>query len=413
MNVSSIKRRWVLYISGFDPAGPAKYHQIYQGQSQLAAQQLNANIEVGKRQNLAAGKTAQWKVIYAPMQAQSAPLAHSESLETDYVFGRWDDVVRQHWLGLRSAKDVWVFLCAFLSTHFLYWRAGAMPAMFRLSPPPTLALIVPFLGVAVGIALMLSLLFSITAFVLENFLAVTTWPLRFQPSGLMAGILFFVNLLWWLALWQLEKRWHSLWLSRSLILTHLQVQGKTPELDARIDLFAQHIRSAAASGLYDEILVVGHSSGSMLATLALARAWPLSKPPSCQIGLLTLGHCWPLLTCMPLARSIQTELIGFAHRAEVRWVDVSAPSDGCCFALLDPLSTLPNHQQNTQAWVNRPQLVSARWHTLFSAEDYRALKQDRFRLHFQYIYATPSLGACDFFAITAGDQTLAKRFANL
>jgi hypothetical protein len=397
MSTSPVKRRWVLYVSGFDPAGPAKYHQLYKEQSALAAPLLGAKIEVSKRSNRNADKLVQWQVRHTPDDNPA------EAVETDYVFARWDDLVRQHWLPLRNVRQVWAFLQAFFATHWLFWHSGAMLALLRLGGMRTFALILPLIIATVGLALIImNTAIGIWGGIYHVFFDQNTLVASIEYA--QAAIISIVALvLWCLLSWQFEKRWHMLWLMRSYLFTRLQALGRLPALEQRLSLHAQHIRQAASSGLYDEILVVGHSSGCIMASLALARALPLIGSSPSQISLLTLGHCWPMLSSLPSAQSARNELAHLSKQP-VKWVDVSAAADGCCYAFVDPTPENAPH---------RPQLVSARWHTLFPAATYQALKRDRFRFHFQYLFATPVIGSCDFFAITSGPLSLTERFANV
>ena len=90
------------------------------------------------------------------------------------------------------------------------------------------------------------------------------------------------------------------------------------------------------------------------------------------------------------------------------WVDFTAPADGCCFALTDPLaaagitSTRPNH----------PKLLSPRFAALFTPSTYRKIRSDRFHLHFQYLMAGELPGDYDYTAITSGPLSLGARFAS-
>jgi len=88
----------------------------------------------------------------------------------------------------------------------------------------------------------------------------------------------------------------------------------------------------------------------------------------------------------------------------------TAPTDGACFALSDPVSsaglvrTTPMHYS--------PKLLSPRYVKLFSEETYDRIRRDKFRMHFQYLMATELPGDYDYFAITAAGKTLQERFAN-
>lgn len=61
---------------------------------------------------------------------------------------------------------------------------------------------------------------------------------------------------------------------------------------------------------------------------------------------------------------------------------------------------------------DRPKLMSPRFAEMFDSATYAALRHDRFRIHFQYLMASERAVPYDFFAITAGSQTLAQRFAD-
>ena len=104
------------------------------------------------------------------------------------------------------------------------------------------------------------------------------------------------------------------------------------------------------------------------------------------------------------------ELSTVAKQFSPQWVDISAPADGCCTALVDPLDAV---RQMEHLECPSPKLLSPRFQTLFTKEEYRQLKRDRFRLHFQYLMAAPLVGTYDYFWITAGPQRLVKIFQEM
>lgn len=55
--------------------------------------------------------------------------------------------------------------------------------------------------------------------------------------------------------------------------------------------------------------------------------------------------------------------------------------------------------------------MSPRFAEMFDASAHRALKRDKFKLHFQYLMAGERVTDYDYFAITAGGRYLAERFA--
>lgn len=88
------------------------------------------------------------------------------------------------------------------------------------------------------------------------------------------------------------------------------------------------------------------------------------------------------------------------------WVDVTAPGDGCAFALCDPVA-VTGVAPPDQKW---PLVVSAAFTRTLAPETWARLRWRFFRLHFQYLCAFDRPGDYDYFQITAGPLTLADRY---
>src|SRR5688572_21609945 len=82
-----VRRRRVLYISGFDPRGPAFYHRFLRDEAARHAAMSGEPINIGPRRTVSPLLQA-WTV---------ASGAGPDHVETVYEFLRWDDIVRQHW----------------------------------------------------------------------------------------------------------------------------------------------------------------------------------------------------------------------------------------------------------------------------------------------------------------------------
>lgn len=399
---SIVRRRCVFYFAGFDPSGPAHYHRLYKEQSALQAALKGYQIEVGARTKKS-DRLATWTVTTTP---NNGP--HSFSSQTDYFFARWDDIVRAHWGQLDSLVAAWRFLCAFLATQWHYLRTGALLKMLRLAWPPVVALVSPL-----ALLLVVVIVWLITPWL--AWIALHALPLTELTQSTFLRK--FGTIVWWILttmglaqiVRKLENKFHMLWLMRSYLFTRLQALEKIPALEERLQSFALSIQQAQSSGDYDEVLVVGHSSGCIMAASALARSCALSPivQTSTQLGLITLGHWLPLLSSLPSARQFRDQLQVLSHQPALTWVDFSAPADGCCFALVNAVTAaVPAHLQGSCV----PKLLSPRFQTLFTPADYKTLCNHRFDLHFQYIMAGRIAGDYDFFALTAGTHTLKDRY---
>ena len=179
-----------------------------------------------------------------------------------------------------------------------------------------------------------------------------------------------------------------------------------PDLSTRMDAFGHSIEQALRDG-YNELLVVGHSSGAHLGVSVLAR---LERAgiliPKSPISFLSLGHVVTMVSFPPAATELRSDLKQLGNSDAVTWFDVTAPGDGCSFALCDPVA-VSGQGDGTQ---NGPLVLSAAFTKTLSDARWRALRWRFFSLHFQYLCAFDQPGFYDYFQITAGPHTLRDRF---
>ncbi len=408
-----VRRRRVAFLCGFDPQGPAHYHQLYREQAAAAAALGGYAIEVGPRRKggelLASWSiTGRFPTLPPAGPAAASPSGPSDSsdpatepvqtVHTRFDFLRWDDVVRSHWPRGRAA-----LFATTLRGSWAMWRQGVMLETLRSAWPM-------FLAIALPAALLL------LGALLGGGLLAAAGVLLAGGQGLAALVLLGLGgpALWRLAVWA-EARSHMAWLMRSLACLDRQACGRTPDLEARLDAQAERLADELRRADEDEWLLVGHSSGAMLAAIVLARALQrLADGPAAgprpALALLTLGHCSPLLGAHPGAAAYRAELARLRATPGLCWIDYAAPPDGCCFALADP----SRHAQPLHAGPGAPRLFNPRFAEAFDPPAYAALRRDKFRMHFQYLMAggrPPAADGYDYFAITAGPQTLAARHA--
>ena len=90
----------------------------------------------------------------------------------------------------------------------------------------------------------------------------------------------------------------------------------------------------------DEVLVVGHSSGPHLGVSVLAdliRAGRVSADGP-KLAFLSLGQVVPMISFLKDAHRLRADLAYLGASDRLTWVDVTAPGDGCAFALCDPVA---------------------------------------------------------------------------
>ena len=388
----AVSKRCVFYLSGFDPKGVSRYHTLYREEALKQSRVSGMAIEVGSRQKTPEGN-AFWQV-----RAQE----NGGDVVTHVEFLRWDDIVRHHW----PKKQAHLFF-AMIATAWLNVRSGTAWRMFKLAWPPAVAMVSAFM-------LLIALLLG------TPMLAVGVFTAAAPQGGPWAAVAAasVACAVWIQSGRYLDKKFSMLWLMRSYSFTAQQAQGKVPKIDARLALHAATVQLRIEAATDDEVLLVGHSSGAMMAASVLAkvlRGVPAIGAISANrpvVSLLTLGHCMPMLGCLPQAQAFRDDLAVLASAPGFDWIDFTAPPDGCCFPLVDPVAACGVTDFGGAARLpDRPKLLSPRFAEMFDAATYRALRRDKFRIHFQYLMATTQPVPYDYFAITAGTQTLAARFS--
>lgn len=384
--VSQLKKRHVFYLSGFDPRGPAFYRRLYQSEAARQSAVNGMALAIGERQRASSHSQA-WTI-----QART----DEGEVQTTYEFLRWDDLIRKYWQ--RNELRIVLDFCrvfAMCVANGMLWR------FLKTAWPPFVAAVVPFLLIMATLSLAIgagwATGYAITAAGLSTALA---WA---GGLGAFAAVMQLGRLM--------ERRMNSYWLLRIYAFTHKQAGASLPDLEERLDIFARQLAARARAAQDDEILLVGHSTGSIMAISVLARALQIdpelaSRRP--RISLLTLGQCIPLLSFWPQAERFRTELASVFQATAIDWVDFTAPTDGACFALIDPVAATGIVRPNDAE--PRPKLLSARYVTLFTPKTYATMKYDWYRHHFQYLMAGEKAGDYDYFAITAGHQSLGERY---
>ena len=381
-----VARRKVFYVSGFDPLGPRRYRELYRKEGPQQGGISGYDLTVSGIPRTECGNY-RWMATYN---------RGSVSSTSEFEFLGWDDIVRH---SIRPSL-VYVYTLMF-RTLWIYLSSGAIGAMRQLRSGPLIAGLVPaalmifylvyagLIGTAAGLVLSGPLGAPVWAAGLGGFASFILAMLGTRSFEEQMMIYFMVNDLGYSA-----KEW-----------------GQYPQpLSDRLDLFADRIQDALDSEKYDEVLVVGHSSGAQLAISALSRCIRRNGfAGNSHLGLVTLGQSIAMTSFLPKAAELRGDLAHLADDARVFWLDVTAPGDGACFALTDPSATCREHGR-PQDTLN-PLVISAAFKQTMAPGEVRRYRWRLLRMHFQYLCAFARPGSFDYFRITAGPRSLAARFA--
>ena len=364
-------RRRLFYLSGFDPRGARFYHDLHREQLARRAERTGEVIAVSERSR-GADKCFDWSVDNADADTH-----------TRVTFLRWDDIVgkawvKGHWnLALKTVRTY--ANNAFLLKWWTGWQLGKGP-MIAMSYPPLFTLGLPLL-IGLPIALLLML--------------VLPWWAALALASVPAV---------WLTR-RLILRMRACWLVRLFIFTDdIARLGLPPDLAERLDAFAAQI-SAALDEDNDEVLFVAHSNGSILAVPIMLRLLELrgGTLPE-QFGLVTYGHCIPMLTGRRDAKWFRAMLHRLSAHA-FTWVDIGSPPDGAAFSLIDPL--LPE----TTHGAIRLTLLNPRFYRFYDPENYRLDYASKYDAHFDYLRCGDRVSPLDLPSLSSAGINLATAIA--
>lgn len=375
-------RRRVLYIPGYDPIPPRRYRELYKREGADQARISGYALEFGARRDRTGFG---WGVTGDFDGART---------EAEFEVLVWADIV-QGSMG-QSILATYGQLCR---TAWAYIGSGALFRLMRLRRGPVIAALYPV------VVLLAQLLVALLAGALSG------WALgRLTGWGAWLGLPVLLAVTWGgLHQWRrIDGRIFAWYLMHDYAFTAQALGAYPPALETRISGFSDRIAKVLTED-WDEVLIVGHSSGaylgvSVLAELARAGRIPAQGP---RLSFLSLGHVVPMVSFLPRANRLRADLRDLCARSELDWIDVTAPGDACSFGLCDPVAVSgvepPDRIQ--------PLILSAAFTQTLSPAKQRALRGRWFRLHFQYLCAFDRPRDYDYFAITAGPMTLARRFA--
>jgi hypothetical protein len=364
-------KRKLFYFGGFDPRGARHYHALLAGEIAGDATRGGA-IRLGPRRPHGAGVA--WSIT-------------TPDCACEQVFLGWDDIVRAHWV--RAPLAVWwrsmVAYWGFIAR--LDWRIGRRFARgsLRAFYGPGLAMfaLVPLVGVLAGA-------------VVARLGGGALWLAPLAGAGAAGAVVAAL-----LALWRL----HGFWMLRFAIFNDAWLRGRVgAALDQRLDAFAQTIVQALAQG-DDEVLLVTHSNGSILAMPLLDRLLTRygGQLPA-RFALVTLGGSIPLMGARRDAGALRAVFDRIA-RAHVRWLDLCSPTDGACLPRLDPFV---GRGRSAPSGFER---MNPLWYRYCAPAAYRARRRDKYRVHFDYLRRMDRASPLDFLSLATAPRPLAASIA--
>ncbi|MBC7576708.1 MAG: hypothetical protein H7312_05015 [Tardiphaga sp.] len=381
-----VQHRHVIYVQGYDPRGLAQYYRMFRTELRKFGRLYNLATTVSRPKGPPDGESASWTIETAGDGWQT---------RTDYDFLRWEDLIQRDlawpiWKTLAYAIAIYWRL-VFSGTMGRFWSAHWRFATF-ISYPHILLLneAIWSAGVAWAFGFGLQWLgihgFLVGASALAVFVAVLGTLLKTT-----------------------ENLSYLLYLMSDTIFTWQFSHGQRPDWDARIDRFARHLVTVAQTSDAQEIVLVGHSSGSFLGSEILARALKLDPElgrHGPRMVLLTLGGNMPIVGFHRAATGFRDNLRRLAIEPSIDWIDCQSRKDVMNFFPFDPVA---GHGIDAGKAKRNPTIVPVRFREIIRPEHYERFRWKFFRVHFQFVMANERPHAYDFYMIVCGPVPLKER----
>ena len=372
-----IARRHVFHVAGYDPYDIAAQHRRFRREIEKFAATWNVVAS--------ASEVTPDADVIAWTATTRGP---NWSVETTFEPLAWHDIVLADLAKLalpRFAAGAAAFADFILSGTFQrYFAARYRYAYFFL---------VPFVDVV---------LFAIAG-ALAGYALAGLWLAGLARA--VVAIAIALASFWSLMRWP-GRRWRVEQGLADWIFAREYMRGRRPDIEARLDRFAERLVACVRAGTADEIVLVGHSLGASLVVDLISRA--LARDPNLArrgpaVAVLTIGATIPKIALHPDGARLRGCAEQVAREPDIFWVEYQARDDAISFYKFHPvmLRAIGPSGDPTQPLVRRVQ-----FHEMMTPRDYRRYRLSFMRLHYQFVMANAQRATYDYFMIACGPLPL-------
>lgn len=160
------------------------------------------------------------------------------------------------------------------------------------------------------------------------------------------------------------------------------VHQENQEIEDRFEEFSQTLIEEIKASAHDEIIIVGHSFGSLWAVSALSKA--LTQEPELlknkKIRFLALGSSMLKIALAPAAKFMRDHWQKVMSEPNLFWHEVQTKDDLIAFYKCDPFKALKIKVPETQYTITK-----IRFSKGMAKKRYRSMRKSFYRTHRQYI----------------------------
>jgi hypothetical protein len=361
-----VAKRLVFHVGGYDPVPPDAVHRRFTRELRRFEKTWSASASVSPAQ--VGADEATWDVV------TKGP---NWRVDTHFSFVRWDDIIEA-----AGSQPMWRRIPLALLAFLDFAWSGALWGYLRTSWRYAAFFLYPFIIFSILVAVAWC-----TGALIAN---LTGSP----PVGVATGLAAFVALLRWPG-----RRFYLPLLFDDWVFARAYVRGGNPILAARLDRIAREINAAVRRCDADEIVIVGHSLGAVLAVDLLDRALGLDPAPgrrSTRVVLLSIGSSILKIGLHREASRFRAALERVASATGVFWAEYQALTDVMNFYNTDPMAVLG------LTTAGRPIVRGVRIRLMLDPAAYRRIRRNFYRVHCQFVSGNDRRAIYDYYMLICG-----------
>lgn len=381
-----ISRRGVFFIGGYDPKTPQAFFE-------------RLRREISRFEQTWGVSTSMSTVTVSPdgevARATIRTTAGTWTVETEFNFFVLDKIV----LG-DFAKPLPVRLWKYLRMFADYVASGTLLRVFAASWRFTLYLLFPFVMIV---------LFAAAGWLAARWLGGSGLLPAATLVGPVLGLAVFFGLLA-----TLGRRWPVTHLMDLWSFSRDYLRGRRPDAEAQLQRSGEAVVARASQGSFDEILLVGHSTGGALVLDIAANAVaadPAFTARDTSVCVLTLGSTALKIGLHPAAAAFRRKVQTLVDDGRMNWVEIQCLTDVINFYKTDPVVEMKLRPRGAGEGgaLPFPIVRQVRMRDMLADATYKRVKRNFFRVHYQYIFGNTKRYFYDFFMVCCGPTPLHVR----
>lgn len=374
----TVLKRAIFFIGGYEPKTPKVFF------SRLFKQVSRFDALWGYRSDFSLVELTQDNEV-GGVTISTRAAEENWSTSTDFNFLSLDKIVLRDF-----ARPMPMRLFNYIRAFADFLLSGAAFHFFNKAWRFGLYFVYPFLMLT---------MFALVAYIVAQL--TFQW---FGAASWLVGVLIFV-----LALSVVGKRWSinhlmDLW-SFSLDF----IRGRRADADETLQRFAETIVARITAESYDEVILIGHSTGGLLMIDVAARCLSIDKEfagSARKVVLLTLGSTALKAGYHPAGKNFRKSVEQLISDDKLAWVEIQCLTDAINFYKTDPVAEMGLQPKADQAF---PIVRTIKVRDMLQSDTYARIKRNFFRVHYQYVYANTKPYWYDFFQICCGPTFLSAR----